>query len=140
MANEYARNIQDAALNPATFTLPGAASTSTQSSVVDLGADTYRPENFELELAVPALNATMAPAAATAGATYIIESSTTSSFAETARTVVSKNIAGSAQGIALTAVRTRVPSDCERYVRGRVSFGATMTNAAALAATLTLRF
>lgn len=142
MPNEFARNIQDASLNPATFALPTTllAAGSKTSAAVDLGADTVKPSNFEIELLVPTLNSTMAPAAATDGVTYSIESSTTSNFTAVARTIVSKNIAGSASGVAQTALRTRVPSDCERYIRARVLLATTCTDASAVAATLTLRF
>ncbi len=140
MANEFARNIQDASLNPATFALPTQVDTGKVSAAVDLGADTFKPERIELELAVPTLNSTMAPAASTAGVTYSIESSTTSTFAAIARTLVSKNIAGSGSGVAAQALRCRVPSDCERYIRARVVLGTTCTDASAVAATLTLRF
>jgi hypothetical protein len=140
MANEFARNIQDASLNPATFTLPSALSLSTTSAVIDLGADTVKPEALEIELSVPALTSTMNPSAATGGVTYIIESSTTSAFSAVSRTIVSKNIAGSTSATPLTALRTRVPSDCERYVRGKITFAATTADASTLAATVTARF
>lgn len=140
MANEYARNIQDASLNPATFALPTQVDTGKTSAAVNLGTDTFKPERLELELSVPALNATIAPAASTAGVTYSIESSTTSVFTAVARTIVSKNIAGSASGVLATVVRARVPSDCEQYIRARVALGTTCTDASAVAATLTLRF
>lgn len=142
MANEFALNVQDASLNPATFALPTtiAAAGSKTSAAVDLGADTFKNQNFEIELLVPTLNATIAPAASTAGVTYSIESATDSGFTTVARTIVSKTIAGSAQGVAQTALRTRVPSDCERYIRARVLLGTTATDASAVAATLSLRF
>ena len=140
MANEYARNIQDASLNPATFALPTTVDTGKVSAAVDLGADTYKIERLELELSVPALNATIAPAASTSGVTYSIESSTTSTFAAVARTIVSKNLAGSASGVVATKVRCRIPSDCEEYIRARVALGTTCTDASAISATLTLRF
>lgn len=142
MANEFARNLQDASLNPATFALPTTIATagSKTSAAVDLGADTVKPENIEVELSVPALTDTMAPAGSTAGATYSIESSTTSTFAAVARTIVSKNMVGTGSGVVATVLRTRVPSDCERYIRARVLLGTTATDASTLAATLTLRF
>jgi hypothetical protein len=141
MANEFARNIQDASLNPsAAFALPSGPSLSTTSSVVDLGADVFKPGNFELELSVPSLTSTMAPSTVTAGVTYYIESSSTSTFAATARTIVSKNVVGSTVGIAAQVLRTRVPSDCERYVRAGVTTGATAATAAAVSGTLTVRF
>ena len=140
MANEFARNIQDGSINPATFALPSAASASTTSAVIDLGTDTVKAEMVEIELSIPSLTSTIAPSTVTAGVTYIVESSTTSAFTATARTVVSKNIVGSTVGVAATVLRTRVPSDCERYVRGKVTLGATATDASAVAGTLTARF
>ena len=142
MANEFARNIQDKSINPSatTFTLPSALSTSTQSAVIDLGADTFKPEEVELELAVPSLTSAIAPSAATGGVTYIIESSTTSTFAAIARTIASKTIVGSTVGIVAVALRARAPSDCERYVRGKVTLAATTADASALAGTFTARF
>jgi hypothetical protein len=141
MANEFARNIQDNSINPSsTFTLPSALSLSTTSSVIDLGADTVKCEMMELELSVPSLTSTMSPSAATGGVTYIIESSTTSAFSAVARTIVSKTLAGSSSGTVATALRCRVPSDCERYVRGKITFAATTADASSLAATLSARF
>jgi len=142
MANEFARNIQDASLNPATFALPTtiASAGSKTSAAVDLGADTVKPESIEVELLVPTLSDTIAPAGSTAGVTYSIESSTTSTFAAVARTIVSQNLVGTGSGVAQTAVRTRVPSNCERYIRARVLLGTTATDASAVSATLTLRF
>ena len=142
MANEFARNLQDASLNPATFALPTtiAAAGSKTSAAIDLGADTVKTSNLEVELLVPTLSDTIAPAASTAGVTYSIETSTTSTFAAVARTIVSKTIAGSASGVAQTALRCRLPSDCERYIRARVLLGTTCTDASAVAGTLTLRF
>lgn len=142
MANQYARNIQDASLNPATFALPTtiAAAGSKQSASIDLGADTFKPENVELELYVPTLSATIAPAASTAGVTFAIESGTTSTFTTATRTIASITVAGSASGIDAQTLRTRVPSNCERYVRARVTLGTTATDASALAGTFTARF
>lgn len=141
MANEFARNILDASLNPATFTLPSALSLSVTSAVVDLGTDTFDNESFEVELAVPSLTSTMAPSTATAGVIYIIETSTTSTFVATARTIYSKTqVPVATAGVPATTARCRVPSDCERYIRGKITFGATTADASTLAATLSLRF
>lgn len=142
MAFEFARNIQDASLNPATFALPTtiAAAGAKTSAAVDLGTDTYKPERFELELSIPALSDTIAPAASTAGVTYSIETSTTSTFAAVARTIVSKNLVGTGSGVAATKLRCRVPADCEQFIRAKVLLGTTATDASALAGTLTLRF
>lgn len=139
MANELARNIQDASLNPATFLLPAAASTSTQSAAVDLGADTFKSERIELELSVPALSTTIAPDTRTA--TYIVETSTVSNFASIDATIMSDVYTGAGGvGIAAKVRRVRLPSNCARYVRAKVTFGASTTDASALSATFTLRF
>lgn len=142
MANELARNIQDASLNPATFALPTTllAAGSKQSAAIDLGADTFKPENIELEILIPTLSATIAPAASTGGVTYAIESGTTSTFTTATRIIGSITIAGSASGVAQTALRVRVPSDCERYVRARVTLATTCTDASAVSGTFTIRF
>lgn len=142
MANEFARNRQDASLNPATFALPTTllAAGSKQSAAIDLGVDTYKGETVEVELSIPALNSTIAPAGATGGVTYAIESGTTSTFTTASRIIGSITIAGSGSGVAATVLRARVPSDCERYVRARVTLATTCTDASAVAGTLTIRF
>lgn len=138
MANELARNIQDASLNPATFTLPASASSSTQSAGIDLGTDTVKPNTVELELSVPALSDTICPNTRTV--TYIIETSTTSNFATVVRTIYSQTFTGAGSGIAAKTCRCRLPSDCERYVRAKVTFGASTTDGSAVSGTFTARF
>jgi len=142
MAHEFARNIQDASLNPATFALPTTllVAGATKSAAIDLGADTVKPENIEAELAVPALNATIAPAAATVGVTYEIFASASSTLNTVDRIIASKTVAGSGSGIVAQAVRGRLPSDCPRYLGARVYLSTTCTDASAVAGTLTLRF
>jgi hypothetical protein len=133
------RNLQDAKVNPAAFLLPAAASTSTQSTGIDLGAEAYKPEAIELELAVPALSTTIAPDTRTA--TYIIETSTTSNFAAIDQTLYSEVFTGAgAAGIGAKTKRVRLPSNCARYVRAKVTFGASMTDGSAVSATFTARF
>lgn len=140
MANEFARNIQDASLNPATFTLPASASTSTTSAVIDFGTDDVKSGNVELDLAIPALNATIAPDTRTV--TAIIETSTTSNFAAVDATIFSRILTG-AGGVGIgaqTGLRCRLPSNSARYVRAKITFGASTTDASAVSATLTPRF
>ena len=138
MANEFARNIQDASINPAAFALPAAASTFTTSASVDLGADVYKGSNFEVELAVPALSDTIVPNTRTV--TYLIETATDSAFTAVDRTVVSQTYTGAGSGVAAKTIRARLPSDSARYLRGKVTFGASTTTGAAVSATLSLRF
>lgn len=138
MANEQSRNIQDASLNPASFALPSAASSSTTSAVIDLGADTHKGENIELNLYLPALSATIVPSTRTV--TVIIETATASAFSTVSRTILSKTLTGDGSTIAAANYRCRVPSDCERYVRAKITFGASTTDGSAVSATLTPRF
>lgn len=141
MPNEFARNRVDASLL-ATFALPTTllAAGSRQSAAITLDADTYEPENVEVSLAVPALSATIAPAAATGGVTFAVESGTTSTFTTATRTIGSITIAGSASGIAAQDIRFRLPSDCERFLRARITLATTCTDASAVVGTFTLRF
>ena len=122
-----------------TFTLPASASTSTNSVSLDLGADPYKPEGVEVELAVPALSATIAPDTKTA--TYIIETSTTSNFSAVDQTLYSEVFTGaSSAGIGAKTKLVRLPSNCARYLRAKVTFGALTTDASALSATFSLKF
>lgn len=138
MAYEFSRNIQDASLNPAAFALPSSAG-STTSAGIDLGADAFKPEGIELELSVPALNATMIPDTRTVN--YIIETSTTSNFAAIAQTILNDQVTGaSSAGAAAYLKRVRLPSNCARYVRGKITTGSTTGDASSISATLSIRF
>lgn len=139
MANEHARNIQDASLNPVTFVLPAAASTTVTGAAINFGLDTFKTANVELELSVPALNTTMAPDTRTF--TMIFETSTTSVFTAVARTIYSKVLTGAGgAGIGASVHRCRLPSDCEQYVRAKITSGASTADASAVSGTVTLRF
>lgn len=139
MAHELARNLQDASLNPVAIALPAAASSSIQSAVIDLGADTYKPEDVELQLSVPALTTTMVPDTRTVN--YIIETSATSVFTTVAQTINNDQVAGAAgAGVAAYLSRVRLPSNCARFVRCKITLGASCTDSSAVSATLTARF
>ena len=138
MANEFARNLQDALVNPVAFALPSSASTSTNSTTIDFGADTFKPENLELELSVPALSDTIVPSTRTV--TYIIETCTATNFSTIDQTLYSETFTGAGSGIAAKVKRVRLPSNCARYVRFKVTFGASTTTGAAVSATGTVRF
>lgn len=142
MSLAFQRNQQDVLINPATFALPTTllVAGATYSASIDLGTGDHKPENMEVCLEVPALSATIAPAAATDGVTYEIVCSSSSTHATIDRTIVSKTVAGSASGIAAQEVRGRVPSDCARYLFARVYLSTTCTDASAVAGTFTARF
>lgn len=137
MANEYALNLQDASLNPAAFALPGAASTSVTSAAIDLGADTFKPPTLEFELSIPALSTTIAPDTRTV--TGILETSATSVFTTVIQTQSYIGTGAAGAGIGAVKYRFRAPSNCDRYVRFKVTFGASTTDGSALNATGTVR-
>ncbi len=138
MANEFARNQQDALINPVAFALPAAASTSTNSTAIDFGADTYKGEKVELELSIPALTDTIVPSTRTV--TYIIETCAATNFSTIDQTLYSEVFTGAGSGVAAQLKRVRLPSNCARYVRAKVTFGASTTTGAAVSATFTARF
>ncbi len=129
------RNLRDAALI-ASIALPAAASTTVVTAGIDLGDRTLRscPPDAELVLKVPALSTTILPDTRTA--TLTIEASSSSSFAgtpETLRTLVLTG-AGGAGAPSGGELRVALPVDVDRYVRGKVVFGASTTDGSALSA------
>lgn len=137
MPNEFARNIQDASINPAAFAL-GTASASVTSAAIDLGADVFKTANLELELSIPAHTTAIIPDASTVQS--ILETSTTSNFAAIVGTYSETATGAGAAGIPLTITRFRLPSNCPRYVRFKVTRGAGGLTAAGLNGTGTVRF
>lgn len=137
MANEFARNIQDASINPVAFAM-GAASASTTSTGIDLGADTYKSGNYEFELSIPALATGVIPDASVVS--LILETSTTSNFAAITGTYTETVTGAGGAGISATTARFRVPSNCPRYVRFKTTRGSGGTTAAGSNATGTVRF
>jgi len=139
MSFEFARNIQDKAVNPAAFALPAAASASTHSTVIDFGLEAFKPENLELELSIPALSTVIVPDTKTV--TGIIETSTDPAFGSVDQVLLSQVSTGAGgTGVAAFLERVRLPSNCARYVRFTVTFGALTTDGSAIKATGTVRF
>jgi len=137
MANEFARNIQDALINPVPFAM-GAASASTTSTAIDLGADTFKAAAYEFELSVPALATGVIPDASVVS--LILETSTTSGFSAITGTYTETVTGAGGAGIGATIARFRVPSNCPRYVRFKTTRGSGGTTAAGSNATGTVRF
>lgn len=137
MANEFARNIQDASINPVAFAM-GAASASTNSTAIDLGTDPYKHGNYEFELSIPALATGVIPDASVVS--LILETSASSGFSTIIGTYTETVTGAGGVGIAATTARFRIPSNCPRYVRFKTTRGAGGTTAAAFNATGTVRF
>lgn len=122
-----------------TWALPASASSSTNSAILDIGADAYKPECIEAEISIPALSTTIAPDTRTV--TLIIDSSTSSSIASVTQNLLTQVLTGAGgAGISATSFRVRLPSNCPRYLRATVTFGASTTTGAALSATFQLLF
>jgi hypothetical protein len=140
MANEFARNVQDAGFCPVAFALPSSASASTNSTSVDLGAlGTKRPEGVELQIACPLLTITMIPDTKTV--TYIIEASSATGFGSDVTTLYSKTITSAGTTAPpVFAGRCSIPSNCPQFVRGKVTLGANTTDSSAVSATFSVRF
>jgi hypothetical protein len=109
MSNRNARNIQDKTF-VITRALPTADGTVT-SADIDLGTDVYKPEEVELEITVPALNATQLPNSDTLTITVQNGAAAT----PTASLFVLPTITGST-GYAGGTFRFRLPSNAARYL------------------------
>jgi hypothetical protein len=137
--NVFSRALKDANVQPADFALPAAASSSTNSTAVNLNDDAHKADLTELELSVPALNTTIVPNASTVN--YIIETSTVSNFASIDQTLMNEVQTGAGGvGVAAFKKRVRIPSNCAQYVRAKVTLGASTTTAAAISGTFSPLF
>ena len=132
------KTFDDEQLKDAAFALPSSASSSTTSDALDLGSNATKSP-ITVALSVPALTATMVPDTRTA--TYIIETSTTSNFSAVAATLLSVVQTGaSSAGVGAFLRRVVIPPDCERYVRAKVTLGASTTDSSAVSGTFGAKF
>lgn len=133
MANENARNIQDAEFI-VTRALPTADGTVT-SSDIDLGADVYKTETVELEITVPALNATQLPNADTITMTVQAGAAATPTT-----TLFTLPVITGSTGYAGGTFRYRLPSSCPRYVNVKFVAAGGTGDISASSATIKLLF
>jgi hypothetical protein len=134
MANEFARNIKDTNL-VVTRALPEADGTVT-SSDIDLGADTYKGENYELSIEVPALSATLLPNADTLTITVQGGASATPTTSLNLVAVIT----GTGSTIAAQELRFRLPSNCPRYINVKFVAAGGTGDQSGVSATIALRF
>lgn len=113
MANEKARNIQDAELT-ITRALPTEDGTVT-SSDFDLGQGDWKGENFEVEVTIPELSATNLPSADTL--TLTLQAG--ASAAPSTSLGISHVTTGTGSTIPEQVLRFRVPSNCPRYLNAK---------------------
>ena len=115
MSRLHDRNQKDYDLIDAAITLPSSA-TITYSDDFDLGLDTVKPEEMELEIIIPAIDVT----ALADGAT--IKVSIFNGIAVTPTDIIAENIytltgaTGVDPSLAVN-IRYRIPSDALRYLR-----------------------
>lgn len=134
MANEFARNLKDTDLI-VTRALPEADGTVT-SSDFDLGADTYKGENYELSIEVPELSATDLPNADTLTITVQAGASAT----PTTSAGIVFVITGTGSTIAAQELRARLPSNVARYANVKFVAAGGTGDMSAKTATIALRF
>jgi hypothetical protein len=134
MANEFGRNIQDAAFST-TKALPAATVTNVSDSF-DLGNVGFKPEELEVEISVPAI-----AAHTTANNTTITlhDSADNSSFAEVVPMTQVKVLGVVSTGSVAILARFRLPPNVRRYIAFSQTAGATDTLTAS-SITYTLRF
>lgn len=114
MAKEFTGGQVDASLKQTDAALPTADGTS-YSEPFDLGAESYKGGNFELEVTIPDLTTTHLPNADTL-TVNVVAGTTTTPTAVILGSVLVLTGAGGA-GADGDTVRVRVPSDCPRYAR-----------------------
>jgi len=136
MANEFARRLQDAGVNPAARALPNGAATVNGASI-DLGGVDSWLADVEFEVVAPALTNTQCASAETV--VYGIEDSDDDSDFADLITLDELDQTGAGSGVATATRRFRLPSTTNRYIRlSIVKTGA--GNASASTATLTANF
>jgi hypothetical protein len=136
MANEFGRNIKDASANTRiTRALPTADGTVT-SADIDLGAEAYKGENFELQIEIPALTSTHLPSADTLTLTIQAGASAT----PTTSTGITHLTTGTGSTIAAQVVRFRLPSNIARYVNVKAVAAGGTGDISAVSLTISLVF
>jgi hypothetical protein len=134
MANEYARNIQDASW-VITRALPTADGTVT-STDLDLGAGVYKGENYELEVTIPALSAVLLPSADTLTLTVQGGAAVT----PTTSINLVKVTTGTGSTVAEQVLRFRLPSNCPQYVNVKLVAAGGTGDMSGVSATIKLLF
>jgi len=127
MANEYARNQKDYDLIDAAVSLPASATIS-YSDDFDLGLDTVKPEEMELEITIPTIPVSVLADSATIKVSIFnaATASPTDIIAENVHTLTGATATDPSVAV---NIRYRIPSDALRYLR--VGFTLSAGNASA---------
>lgn len=134
MAHEFSRNIRDAAVKASIALTASDGSVTTPD--IDLGAEKYKAENYELEIAIPELTSTHLPSADTI--TVLVQHGAAAS--PTTSTGMSFVVTGTGSTIAAQTKRWRLPSDTLRYINVKFTSAGTSGDMALLTATASLLF
>lgn len=135
MAHEFARNIRDAKFQVVTA-LP-AQGTNNNSASMNLGADAFKPEDFELEIDVPATPSLVDGQTLTF---LVQDSADDSSFATISGATQFVRTGAGGAGATAIRFRFRLPSNVRQYVRINQAASATAGNNTAVSTTLRLVF
>lgn len=133
MAHEFARNLQDASF-VITRALT-AADGSVTSSDIDLGADTYKPEVFELNVNVPSLSASELASADTLTVEVL-----NGAAASPTTVIASRVLTGTGSASSEQNYRFRLPSNAGRFLAVKFTTAGTTGDMSAKSATISLRF
>lgn len=113
MANEFARNIKDAA-KIVTKALP-AANANNNTDTIDLeGVNGTKPEGIEVEISVPATTTLVDGTAITI---KLQDSADNSTFADVDPLIQTTVTGGTGNGSAAKVARFRLPSGVRRYIQ-----------------------
>ena len=141
MAHEFARNRQDAAVNPAALALPNAGGGTVSTASIDLNAVTPFLAPMELQLVTPALTVGQLPNAETI--TYTLQDSTDDiTFVDVMVLTEATQTGAGGAGDAGDAdgIRFSVPSNVSRYIEVECVSSGGANDCSAASLTLTARF
>ncbi len=131
------RSIIDNDLNETDVALPTADGTS-YSADIDLGADPYKGENYELLVTVPDLTVTHLPNSDTLTINLVSGAAATPTTVK--QSIATLTGAGGVGTSGPDTFRVRVPSDVERYIRVQFVAAGGTGDMSAVDATVGLRF
>lgn len=131
------RNIIDNELNETDVALPTADGTS-YSSDIDLGAESYKGENYELLVTIPSLTVAHLPDADTLTVNVVAGASASPTTVVLGSVEVLTGAGGA--GATGTTTRVRLPSNIARYVRVQFVAAGGTGDMSAVDATVGLRF
>ncbi len=134
MAHEFSRGIRDAFWQ-VTQALPNQ-NTNNSSGSMDLKTDAFKPEDFEVEIDIPAT-----PSLANGQTlTFLVQDSADNSSFASISGATQFVLTGGASGAAAQKFHFRVPSNARQYIRVNTAASATAGDSTAVSLSLRLVF